>query len=189
MPNWCENRLNITGPVEEIQRFKNSVKGKRALYAPSEFEIKSETEADKVYDFTFHSLVPVPDDVLAKGYHEAGYDWQSHHWGTKWDVTGSVKLLEEKDNALLYEMLTAWTPPVKWVNSASVLFPTLIFDLAYSEPGMGFAGYITLLDGDAIDGEHLTGNLQEVSSVLIEKLGYVEEDIKVLWEDEEEEEA
>src|ERR1035438_5932980 len=74
MPNWCQNNLTITGPEAEVQAFKAKAVG----HSPWE---EPEGEPDGL---NFHSLVPVPEEVLKAGYESAGYDWEQKNWGCKW---------------------------------------------------------------------------------------------------------
>ena len=51
MPNWCSNTLTVTGPVEEIARFRKESTGYRPKYTPHSMETGEvvETEADTDY--------------------------------------------------------------------------------------------------------------------------------------------
>jgi hypothetical protein len=62
MPNWCRNNLTMTGPEADIQAFKAKAVG----HSPW-----AEPEGDPGL-LNFHSLVPVPDEVLKAGYDPAG---------------------------------------------------------------------------------------------------------------------
>lgn len=170
MPNWCSNRIKITGKAEEIQRFQQSTKGQGATYEEerrrrADNELAPEIE---IYDFSFNSLVPVPLDVLTRGYSRAnislqdlenphaaldGYHWQLKHWGTKWDANDAdVSLVN--DTELQIWMHTAWSPPVPWLLEAARLFPQLIFDMTYQEPGMNFAGQIKVQSDTILENRH-----------------------------------
>lgn len=197
MPNWCENQLKISGGKEEVERFQQQVKGRRAVYALSEAEKKmyetvgkaftQETE-EATYNFTFHSLVPIPTEVLNAGYDPAGYNWQNRHWGTKWDVSGA-EVMENED--LTYVFSTAWAPPEPWVRTVSAQFPNLTFELAYFEPGMMFAGYVVYQEGEMLEEEHVSEEVTGLHSIMVQKLGYSEEEATEFWsflEEEDEEE-
>ena len=58
MPNWCLNKLTITGPEADVQAFKAKAVG----HSPWE---EPEGDPDAL---NFHSLVPVPEEVLKAGY-------------------------------------------------------------------------------------------------------------------------
>ena len=192
MPNWCENHLTVTGEKEEVLRFQEQVKGRQAQYALSEtekqmYERMGESGVDEeVYNFTFHSLFPVPDAVLEEGYSSAGYNWQSQNWGTKWDVNG-VTLFEE-DDEVCYEFSTAWAPPEPWVKHVSEQFPKLNFEIAYFEPGTMVAGYVVFENGDVFEEERVSGDVDALKDIMIHKLGYTEEEAAEYWDEEEDEE-
>ena len=63
MPNWCNNSIEIEGPVEKIA----------ALWAAAQAEDSGLLQA----------LRPMPAE-LSEG--EAWYGWRVAHWGTKWDI-------------------------------------------------------------------------------------------------------
>lgn len=143
MPNWVTNKLYIYG--EHVEDFKQAIKGYPAVYEPNETESVIQAEP-AISEFTFHSLVPVPDEILKQGYSNTGYQWQTDNWGTKWDV-GFFALQEPSDQELIYEFDTAWSPPIRWVEQASVLFPQFIFSLSFYEDSNAFAGKLKFQNG------------------------------------------
>jgi len=125
----CLNNLTITGPEPDVQAFKTKAVG----HSPWE---EAEGEPDAL---NFHSLVPVPEEVLKAGYESAGYDWEMANWGCKWGAS-DPGVLEEWNGHVEYEFYTAWSPPEKFLQTVAVQWPTLVFVLAYEEPGTGFKG-------------------------------------------------
>ena len=67
MPNWCSNELRVSGPPEDLTRFKEQASGFNPWNIPG--------PKDKPSPLNFHSLVPVPDHILKLGYANAGHDW------------------------------------------------------------------------------------------------------------------
>jgi hypothetical protein len=120
MPNWCENILIVTGSNEELLRFKEEAKAKD----------------DNKSDLTLGSLYPIPR-VKIKGYLGI-YAWCNEHWGTKWDIQGT--LVSETATQLKYHFESAWDAPIHWLEKVAHDFPLLRFELQYDEPGGGFAG-------------------------------------------------
>ena len=51
MPNWCENRVTISGGTEDIAKFRETMEG---LDHHGEESI-----------FSFHKLIPMPDELMA----------------------------------------------------------------------------------------------------------------------------
>ena len=153
MPNWCSNTLTVTGPVEEIARFRKESTGYRPKYTPHSMETGEvvETEADTDYPLpellNFHSLVPIPDEVLAFGFsHQyerdeagkrktdesggvvhkdglCGYDAQIEMWGTKW---GACEVMET-----LADTKGTGEPPLENETDTWVSYQ---FDTAWSPP-------------------------------------------------------
>jgi hypothetical protein len=188
MPNWCFNKVVVTGPADEIDRFKQTC-------------IRPDQEEEgNIFDF--ETIIPMPtiledtessssvDDALLilghpeamgrkwgdeslgtrmqqlglqdieafkaklgeKAFEEARrsiqafdqtgfanwYDWKNANWGTKWNASGFVILVDEPGR---YEFTldTAWSPPVPVWEKLGEMFPTLDFDLCCAEPLMEFA--------------------------------------------------
>ena len=130
MPNWCANKLTVTGPAADVQAFKTKAVGHSPWSKPEDRE--SEV-------LNFHSLKPIPEDVLAAGYAEAGINWERQNWGCKWGAQDST-ILDEREGKIQYEFLSAWTPPIECFQTVAVQWPALSFVLEYEEPGMAFKG-------------------------------------------------
>jgi Ferredoxin-like domain in Api92-like protein len=131
MPNWCNNRLTVKGETEEVQRFKQSAVGHNPWDSPLPDENPS--------PFNFHSLVPVPETVLREGYVNEGYDWEIANWGCR-SGDCDAGLVEDKGDELLYGFDTVWNPPTAFLRQLGKLWPDLMFQLEYEEPGAGFKG-------------------------------------------------
>jgi hypothetical protein len=129
MPNWCFNKLTITGPKADVQAFKAKAVG----YSPWE------QPAGEPAVLNFHSLVPVPEEVLKAGYDSAGYHWEVENWGCKWGA-GNTTILDEWEGFIAYEFSTAWSPPEKFLEKVAVQWRALQFVLEYEEPGMAYKG-------------------------------------------------
>jgi hypothetical protein len=129
MPNWCLNKLTITGAQADVQAFKAKAVGHSPWLEP-------EGNPDAL---NFHSLVPIPEELLKAGYDSAGYDWEMANWGCKWGASGPG-ILVEREGHVEYEFCTAWSPPTEFLKKVAVQWPSLVFVLAYEEPGMGFKG-------------------------------------------------
>ena len=61
MPNWCNNKLTVFGPDEDVERFKKTAIGNSPWH----------TEEEKKNVLNFHSLVPIPPEILSAGYEQA----------------------------------------------------------------------------------------------------------------------
>ncbi len=139
MPNWSSNAL--------IVKSNGSKEGDRDL--DEFFERIHATEGD-TKNGIFHAFVPIDQKLYES---EAWYNWCPKNWGTKWEVFH--KDIEFKAaNHLVFD--TAWSPPTKWLYAVSKEYPRLIFELAYSEARMMFAGVITVKDGETLSEEDVT---------------------------------
>ena len=132
MPNWCHNKLRVTGNKKNITKFKKDVNNKKEKTA-----------------LCLNNLVPMP-----KKYYENGrwYSWATTNWGTKWDV--GARLIKDQVNLLKYEFDSAWSPPIEWVRTISGQYPGLSFRLEYDEPGKAFNGFYSCKDGEGNDVFH-----------------------------------
>ena len=136
MPNWCNNRLAIYGPDADVKRFKAQASG----HSPW---VKAEEREESVLNF--HSLMPVPPEILSAGYEQIGYEWELKNWGCKWGAC-SPELADEWEGHLEYAFETAWSPPVPFLSKLVPAWPMLTFLLDYEEMGMGFRGITKVKD-------------------------------------------
>lgn len=136
MPNWCDNKLVVTGPNAEFKKFLESI-----TVPMSEDEMQQEGETTKI-DFTV--LHPIPEDKANNNSLTNGwYDWCCSNWGTKWPPS---RVGYDDDRMFAFD--TAWAPPIELFTHISTLFPRLTFTLSYCESGVCFAGKDEIKDGD-----------------------------------------
>ena len=141
MPNWCENRVTVSGPFETVAAF-----------------YQDHVELCK-RDF-FHSILPMPEELrgttktfgdevnkelVDKYGADNWYDWANANWGTKWDVDVDSDYYPECDSMTLH-FDTAWGPPAGVYKALCEMYPTLSITWFYDEPGMMFAGYLNTED-------------------------------------------
>jgi hypothetical protein len=144
MPNWCNNKLTVTGPKLTVNLFEKTARGADPIWAGNDSK-----EANPVEVLCFHSLVAVPEDVLAAGFDKCGYNWCVANWGTKWSACEPV--LDDKwDGELNYSFDTAWAPPISFLTKLGQMWSGLTFVLEYEEGGMGFKG-ICKVAGDKVE--------------------------------------
>lgn len=140
MPNWCNNKLAVYGPVEDVKRFREQAIG----YSPW-----THIKEQLVNALNFHSLVPVPPEVLSAAADRAGYDWEVATWGCKWGAC-HAQLADEWEGHLEYTFDTAWAPPIPFLAVIAPKWPTLTFLLEYEETGFGYKG-MAKVKGDVIE--------------------------------------
>jgi hypothetical protein len=169
MPNWCTNRVTVSGSEEDVQALKQAVKG-----CSSEF--------NKL--FSFDAIIPFPDELhgigspvkivdteeeieqykkchsnsewasdmlpitmeksnelIEKYGHNNWYDWCNDNWTCKWDACDVYLDVDEPDY-LQYRFDTAWGPPEMVYYVLTAQHPNVYVSWFYDEPGMEFSGYL-----------------------------------------------
>ena len=181
MPDWCHNILNISGPEKDISLFKTKADGPNQSYNeyhsargewPVHNDIRIKALAETLPElgessvFSFHALYPVPDEVRRLPYDDAsarkvaeqlgrtvthgGYTWEYRHWGCKWGPC-DPHLESEESSFLSYSFNTPWSPPMTFLEKVSVDWPTLFFEIEYTQEGHGVAGKSTFENGGVIE--------------------------------------
>ena len=168
MPNWCTNRVTISGDKEWVQFFKWAVKG----------------EGENKRLFSFNSIIPFPDELNGIGspvkivdteeeieqykkdhsdsewsignlpitqkrseelktkyYADNWYDWCNDNWTSKWDACDVYLDIDEPDY-LQYRFDTPWGPPENIYETLKLQHPKIHISWFYDEPGMEMAGYL-----------------------------------------------
>ncbi|MEM2618260.1 MAG: hypothetical protein QW356_02060 [Candidatus Hadarchaeales archaeon] len=170
MPNWCYNRLCITGKEEELERLLSLVGEnldfERVIPYPRRFRVMDEKYGEMQRRLALFSFLKKgdPDNPrLAErvrkiqewlrnhrdGYNSGGYEWCVENWGTKWPAEEVD--LEKEGNQLVFTFSTAWNPPVPVVVALARRFRGLEFRMYYEEPGNDFVGEITLKGGKVVE--------------------------------------
>ena len=141
MPNWCENELLVTGDIKSVARFIRKSKTTK----------DSLSKNGKVSELSLHRLVPQPDDITKEEeFNHRWWEWRKDNWGTKWDIDCEECYLSTNLDKVEYRFLSAWSPPIEFLNKASTLFKKLRFSLVYNEPGMGYTGKYVVKSGKVI---------------------------------------
>lgn len=120
MPNWCENELTVHGQEADVAQFKEKAIGKSPWGGAEEIVLN------------FHSLMPIPAEVIAAGYHRRGYFWELENWGCKWGAS-DAELANEWEGYLVYRFLTPWSPPIAFLEKLARQWPALTFLIDYEE--------------------------------------------------------
>jgi hypothetical protein len=146
MPNWCHNRMKITGAAEEIARFKQTcINGNQGVDFNAVIPmpaISTLWNADPMPYPPTQEWIEREVERVARWAEATGYkhpnDWAWDHWGTKWNARDSC-VGKDEVNCVEYFFATAWGPPVPVWEKMGELFPTLEFELSGSEPLADFA--------------------------------------------------
>ena len=145
MPNWCENEVTFSGDEEKVQKIKDFVKGKERDFCfekivPMPKEIKNTTKSSP--------SKPTPEQskkLISKYGFDNWYDWCIENWDTKWNATDVE--MEDEDDRVTYQFLTAWCPPEAVYYNLCRLFnidndEDIHCSWFYREEGMEFSGYL-----------------------------------------------
>lgn len=92
--------------------------------------------------------IPVPEN--------AGIDWCSEHWGTKWICNPSrdnthvmLQRVEGKENTLEARFESAWAPPIAFYRTiVREYLSDVTLEYEYHEWMMGFVGYGRIVAGE-----------------------------------------
>lgn len=79
--------------------------------------------------------------------------WRSENWGTKWNVEDGARW-QSAAGVEHVAFNTAWGPPLPVLERLAERFPGAEIELAYREPGMGFAGRAVFAIGACVEHEH-----------------------------------
>ena len=168
MPNWCSNRVVISGDVESVQSFKKAVHGLGArehsafsfnsiipmpeelatvqspvrIMTEEEIEEYKKKHSDSEWMIGTLPITQEYSDELMNKYHSNNwYDWCTDNWTSKWDCT-DVYLDADEPDYLQYRFDTPWGPPENIYYVLTAQHPNVHISWFYDEPGMQFAGYL-----------------------------------------------
>jgi hypothetical protein len=126
MPNWCWNKITISGDVTKIVEALESIDNKQE-------------------DNVFRTLIDVPD----------AEDWHNNNlflmqlnlqvvtnqkwFGTKWDVSHEECDPQEFDGGLVLTPCTAWSPPIEFGVNLAKKYGVEV-EMYYHESGMDLCG-------------------------------------------------
>lgn len=174
MPNWCENKLYINGPKQEIKKILSFNTEDRVFSfewfdkCPDILEeitmnnittIKNMIKSFRKYNNYdgLHISKQMKQYLITKYGYYNDYDWKCAMWGTKWDCADPV-LINQLPTSLEYSFQTAWNAPENLIKTASVKYPNCEFTCYYFEPGMFFHGMFVYNNGQLIDNSESLSN-------------------------------
>ena len=129
MPNWCSNRLTITGDWKDL-RDKTEGGFNLSTFLPTPDEGRAQLESKDCW-LRRHENSPPRDG-------EGWYYWRIQFWGCKWDV--KTPGWAEEEDKIIAQFDSAWAPPEPGIQAISALYPHAEFSLEYAEPGCDFCG-------------------------------------------------
>ena len=152
MPNWCNNNISISGPIETI----------RTLWEQA-------TQSDNEELGLLDAMHPMPRELHdttkgSNGDDVNWYDWRVSNWGTKWEV--SSEGLEFTDNGDGTASIdgwfdSAWAPPIGAYENFCDMMDNCSLSASYYEPGMDFAGFYIDGEDEYLEDLHAQSKLPE----------------------------
>lgn len=147
MPNECINILKVRGKSDQLKTF---------------YSENSNGDKDLLFSLS------VPTNETKKNY------WYKRnlYWSTKCEPVNVSSVKYHNDNTLIYEFLTAWSPPISWLLSISEKYANLDFFIKWEEPANRIKGSINAKNGIIIKCRRLVNEnfpTKKISEIL-EKL-------------------
>ena len=184
MPNWVFNGLTAEGKPESVKKMMEQLNTPftrvHEQWSMETGEMEKQTILFPNPVFSFWNIIkPTDIEAYEKQPDRANspsvdnfaeymkwsetqndwYNWNTHNWGTKWDVAVSHgeeypnTYLEEAENGenyvAYYSFNTAWSRPMPALIKLSEQYPDLLFTLVYEEE-TGWGGELELLRGVVI---------------------------------------
>lgn len=170
MPNWCYTSLTVSGPAEDITRFREGIENNkdeegnisilRTYYpCPKDLEVVEGWSLDTDEQDAREAVYAA--NVAKHGF-RSWYDWNCENWGSKWsDCSTDLQDDSEGLTELVYNFETAWSPISAGIKHVSSMFPTLAFVMSYDEEAGFYVGAEAYLAGKDIYFEQEEPNLDQ----------------------------
>jgi hypothetical protein len=125
MPNWCENRIKISGSTEKINKLWEKVES----------------------DGLLNTLRPQPNNLEEY----ENIDWRLQKWGTKWEVNTQDLCVEDNGDGtsdIYGDFDSAWSPPIEAYIAFNKADNGCEVEGWYSEFGCDYCGLYNVREGD-----------------------------------------
>jgi hypothetical protein len=125
MPNWCENRIRISGSTEKINKLWEKVES----------------------DGLLNTLRPQPNNLEEY----ENIDWRLQNWGTKWEVNTQDLCVEDNGDGtsdIYGDFDSAWSPPLEAYIAFNKMNNGCEVEGWYSEFGCDYCGLYNSREGD-----------------------------------------
>lgn len=152
MANFCENRLRVSGSVEQLAELRHSLAG------------SGESGAELLLDF--NRVAPAPAELSGDSLAE----WRQQHWGVDAAPGPEEVMIDEDDPAgsIDYIFATRWQPPFALIGKIALSHPELVFELCYAEFDAYWVGIADYSGGEMTSQRPAEGTPDAVISLLDE---------------------
>lgn len=158
VPNWCSNKITISGPKSVLDRLSQDL-----------LRVTDERGSREELLLSLERILPTPPELLEN---DGWFDWRLVHWGAKWDLT-EVRLEGRTDDSLVLVCLSASTPPLQALAKLSEQYPEVAVEIVYAEPGWGLAGRRAFNRGEVTAQEDV--DLDETIPDFLDRSGWASE--------------
>lgn len=167
MPNWCENRMSVSGSKEAVTKFVEMAKSdKDALsfvkFVPEEWDNPDYQDASTSF---CEQLEPNPNFNW--------YRWRIDNWGVKWDCSdATVDVVGgDEDTVAHFNFTTPWGAPDAFYKKIATMFPDLSFECYGYECGCDYWYHFEGYNGEPV-AEETQGiwNQEKVKEAIVEQL-------------------
>lgn len=165
MPNWCENRMSVSGSKEAVTKFVEMAKSDKdalsfAKFVPEEWDNPDYQDASTSF---CEQLEPSPNFNW--------YRWRLDKWGVKWDCSESYVEVNPDGTLATFTFTTPWGSPDAFYKTIATMFPDLSFEAYAYEPGNDYWYHFEGYDGEPV-GEETQGiwNQEKVNEAIVEQL-------------------
>lgn len=148
MPNWCENKVTITG--DNLEHLIEVIKKDNGEFISESF-IQIPKELLEKTDLTIRELIE------RFGF-DNWRDWQEENIGT-WDFGTEEKVRIERGYIEFY-CETAWSPPIPFFKKISSMYNCEV-DIKFAETGCWFSGRSVIKNGIYLLDEDFDGCFTE----------------------------
>lgn len=174
MPNWCGNKLTVSGPADKVKELVEFVGQTTDRHQDRDAELLNfdrvvpypkifKEQDEKVKDFDKRHYCEFMDHgsrykylrdkglVAPKdGFNSGGYEWCCDNWGTKWNADSVERQYNVGDTVASFWFSTAWSAPLPIVQELGEKFPELRLEINYGEPMMNFKGVGIMENGEVV---------------------------------------
>jgi len=167
MPNWAYNNIVFASENPEALanlkaqvgaptqvpgvKYVHDEDGKIVLDKDNNPAKEKVTHTEKKPVFSFWNIVQPPMEEWESYRDQGWYNWNISNWGTKWDVSGDVEVIDESETHWHISFDTAWSPPQQALLELSKQHPEVSFRNEWrEEQGFGahdeYFGGVTWVD-------------------------------------------
>lgn len=148
MPNWCDNKIVITGPEQKIQALWDRASNDSTVFGLLNAMVE-QPDFSQEEEEQNNSFMPI------------WYNWRLCHWGCKWDIHIDdgldIQDLGDGRKAIYGFVQTPWAPPLEAFSEYAFDNEDVVAEVAYVELGNSFAGFLRLEDGMVADQSEIDG--------------------------------